>query len=124
MTVPTPLPQKFLTTLEEACDAMRLIGQQAKQVRVELERKQRASAEVFIYMRDIEALAYRTAFEIAELQVAGTCDGCPSAPPKTESQAVLITLASELDQRAEYLRRIVNQGHAWAMDETMAPEIH
>lgn len=95
---------------------MRLIGQQAKQVRMDLESAGRAPSEALIYLREIEALAYRTAFDISELQVAGNCDTCPSAPPTTQSQVVLITLASELDQRAAYLRRIVNEERHWAME--------
>lgn len=113
MTMPSPLPRKFLATLEEARDAMRLLGQKAKQVRQELTSLTSISSEAIVLLQEMEALAYRTAFEIAQLDVAGACDVCPSAPPTTHSQAILIALADELDQRAEYLREVVGKERCW-----------
>jgi len=57
-----------------------------------------------IILRDIEAEAYRLALELSTLEVTGSCDGCPSAPPTTEANVMLLVIAGELERQASIAR--------------------
>lgn len=100
-----PLPKKFLTYLEEAQDQLRLIAQRARLALAEMETGPGPYRQVPIILRDIEAGAYRVAFELSELDVAASCDECPAAPPKTSAQIHLVILADELERQATLARQ-------------------
>ena len=55
-------------------------------------------------LREIETEAYRAALDLADIEIAGTCDICPVAPPITQAQAHLLMLADVLEQQATLAR--------------------
>ena len=97
------LPKKYLGTLEQTQEELRLIAQKCKRAIIEIEAKQ-ASHHLHSLLREVESTSYRLAFELSQLQIAGSCDGCPSAPPTTIAQAHLLVLADELERHAELAR--------------------
>lgn len=105
MPKPSPLPRKYGSLIDDAQSSLRLIAQKAKAVLEHLETVPRVSAHMQTSLREIETLAYRTALDLAEVEVAGDCDGCPSAPPITQVQAHLLVLADTLERHAEAARQ-------------------
>lgn len=100
-----PLPKKFMTCLEEAQDQLRFIAQRARLALSEMETHPGPYRQVHVLLRDIEAGAYRVAFELSELEIADTCDECPAAPPQTAAQVHLVLLADELERHAALARQ-------------------
>lgn len=49
-------------------------------------------------LREIETEAYRPTLDLADIEIAETCDVCPLAPPTTKLQVHLIVLADVLEQ--------------------------
>jgi len=105
MPKPSPLPRKYAALVEESQANLRLIAQKVKAVLAHLEANQRVSPHVPTALREIEALSYRTALDLAEIEVANGCDGCPSAPPRTAVQAHLLVLADTLERHAAAARQ-------------------
>ncbi len=99
-----PLPRKYLSRLEQARDELRRMALQARAALEEIEAQRRPFQQARSSLRDIEALAYRLALNLSELEVAGACDGCPSAPPTTQAQAQLLVLADVLERQAALAR--------------------
>lgn len=108
MPVARPLPKKFLASLEDAQANLRLMAQRARLALEEVETQRRPMPQTQTVLREIEAVAYRLALDISRLEVAGTCDICPSAPATTTAQAHLLVLASELERQAELARQWAN----------------
>lgn len=100
-----PLPKKFLTCLEEMQDQLRLIAQRARLALTEMETSPGPYRQVHVLLRDIEAGAYRIAFEMSELDIAESCDECPAAPPQMSAQVHLVLLADELERQAALARQ-------------------
>ena len=105
MPKPSPLPRKYASLVEEAQGNLRLIAQKAKVVLEHVETSPRLSPHMQTALREIETMAYRTALDLAEIEVAGGCDGCPSAPPMTRVQAHLLVLADMLERHAAEARQ-------------------
>lgn len=100
-----PLPRKFLTCLEEMQDQLRLIAQRARLALTEMETSTGPYRQVPVLLRDIEAGAYRIAFEMSALDIAESCDECPAAPPQMSAQDHLVLLADELERQAALARQ-------------------
>jgi len=100
-----PLPRKFLTCLEEMQDQLRLIAQRARLALTEMETSTGPYRQVPVLLRDIEAGAYRIAFEMSALDIAESCDECPAAPPQMSAQVHLVLLADELERQAALARQ-------------------
>ena len=62
-----------------------------------------------VILRDIESISYRIALDLAMLEIAGTCDGCPSSPPTTQAEVVLLVTATELERLANQARMQVTR---------------
>lgn len=99
-----PLPRKFMGILEEVQEDLRAMAQRARMALSEIEADERPFELSRVILRDTEALCYRIALDISQMHVAGNCDSCPSAPPSTESQAVLYVIADELERQAIFAR--------------------
>lgn len=109
MANPTRLPRKHLNTLEEAGNSLRLMGQQAAQIRQflgELDQRNTATQLAGVLIRDIETAALRVALELSHIKVADTCDTCPAAPAVTTQKITLITAIGEVER----LKHILHQG--------------
>ena len=98
------LPRKYLTTLEDAQEQLRLLAQKARLALSELESSRPPYRQLPVVLRDIEAGAYKVALELSEIKIATDCDECPSAPAITSAQIHLYVLAEELDRQAEIAR--------------------
>lgn len=110
------LPKKFLGSLVDVQDELRLIALKCKQATFEIEARMPSQHQSLrSLLQEVESTAYRLAFELSQLRVAGACDECPSAPPTTVVQAHLLVLADELERQAELARRRalnpVSDGH-------------
>ena len=102
----TRLPRKYLNTLEEASGSLRLIGQQAGQVRqflTELDQRNTAAQLAGVLIRDIETSVLRVALALAQIKVADTCDNCPAAPAVTTQKITLVTAIGELERVQQFL---------------------
>jgi len=104
MAVARPLPKKFLANIEQTQEELRIIAQKSKVALAEVEARRVPFAQTKAILQEIEATAYRLAYELATLRIAQDCNGCPLAPPATDAQAYLIVLAEQLEQQAEFAR--------------------
>lgn len=104
MPVARPLPKKFLANLEQTQEELRIIAQKSKVALAEVEAKRTPFAQTRAILQEIEATAYRLAYELASLRFAQDCNGCPLAPPATDAQVYLMVLAEQLEQQAEFAR--------------------
>lgn len=109
MAAAKPLPRKYLSILLTTQEELQTLARRARAALDALEGDQRCSLLTRMVLRDVETEAYRLALELAGLEVSGTCDGCPSAPPATESQALLLVLANELERQAAVARAHVHK---------------
>lgn len=100
----SPLPRKYTSYIEDAQSSLRLIAKKAKLVLDGLESEHRPIQRLQNALREIETEAYRAALDLAEIEIADTCDTCPVAPPTTKLQAHLIVLADVLEQQATLAR--------------------
>lgn len=108
MANPTRMPRKYLNTLEEAGQSLRMIGQQAAQIRQflgELDQRNTAAQLSGVLIRDIETAALRVALELSQIKVADTCDTCPAAPAVTTQKIALITAIGELERVQQFLNK-------------------
>jgi hypothetical protein len=99
-----PLPRKYLSVLENAQQELRCMASRARAALEELIQQGNPPRFTEIILRELEISAYRTALDLADLEVAGGCDSCPAAPPMTQAQATLLVMASELERQAEIAR--------------------
>jgi hypothetical protein len=119
------LPKKFLGALLEMQEELRLVAMKCKQATLEIEaRLPPQHQSVRALLQEVESTAYRLAYELSQLRIAGTCDECPSAPPTTMAQAHLLVLADELERQAELARRRAlsqlkgdSDADAWDMED-------
>lgn len=106
MPIARVLPKKYLGALLDMQEELRLVAMKCKQATLEIEARlppQHQSLRALL--QEIESTAYRLAYDLSQLRIAGTCDDCPSAPPTTMAQAHLLVLADELERQAELARR-------------------
>lgn len=104
MSQPYPLPKKYLTILAAAKEELQILARRARTALEEVEAEEEPYQLARIILRDIEAEAYRLALELSTLEVTGSCDGCPSAPPSTEANVTLLVIAGELERQASIAR--------------------
>lgn len=100
-----PLPRKYLESISEAQEQLRLVAVHSRLALTVISETPREIQRVKSILRDIEAASYRIALELSDLEFAGHCDDCPSAPPVTSLQAHALVLASELERQAQLVRR-------------------
>ena len=86
MPVARPLPKKFLANIEQTQEELRVIAQKSKVALAEVEAKRTPFAQTRAILQEIEAMAYRLAYELASLRFAQDCNGCALAPPATDAQ--------------------------------------
>jgi hypothetical protein len=108
-----PLPKKYLSILESAQGELRCVAQRARTALGEVEAEEEPYELTRVILRDIEAIAYRIALDLAQLEIAGACDGCPSAPPTTQAEAILLVTAAELERLALHARSHTERGRAF-----------
>lgn len=101
---PYPLPKKYLMVLASAKEELQVLARRARTALEEVESEDEPYQLARIILRDIEAEAYRLALELSMLEVTGSCDGCPSAPPTTEANVMLLVIAGELERQANIAR--------------------
>lgn len=108
MPIARAMPRKYLTVLDEAQEQLRLLGQRAQLALQEVETGRSPYRQLPVLLRDIETSAYKVAFELSQIEVAGDCDECPAAPAMTSAQIHLYVLADELDRQAMLAREKAN----------------
>lgn len=104
MSVPVSLPRKYLSVLVTTREELQVLARRARTALEEVEAEDEPYQLARIILRDIEAEAYRLALELSTLEVTGSCDGCPSAPPTTEANVMLLVIAGELERQANIAR--------------------
>ena len=104
MPVPVSLPRKYLSVLVTTREELQVLARRARTALEEVESEDEPYQLARIILRDIEAEAYRLALELSTLEVTGSCDGCPSAPPTTEANVMLLVIAGELERQANIAR--------------------
>ena len=104
MSVPVSLPRKYLSILVTTREELQVLARRARTALEEVEAEDEPYQLARIILRDIEAEAYRLALELSTLEVTGSCDGCPSAPPTTEANVMLLVIAGELERQASIAR--------------------
>jgi hypothetical protein len=105
-----PLPKKYLSMLEGVQQDLRCMAQRARMALGEVEADEAPFELTRVILRDIEAIAYRIALDLAQMEVAGACDGCPSAPPTTQAEVILLVTATELERLAATARTHTTRG--------------
>jgi hypothetical protein len=104
MSVAVSLPRKYLSILVTTREELQVLARRARTALEEVESEDEPYQLARIILRDIEAEAYRLALELSTLEVTGSCDGCPSAPPTTEANVMLLVIAGELERQANIAR--------------------
>jgi len=99
-----PLPKKYISILNGAQSDLRCMAQRARTALGEVEADEQPFELTRVILRDIESISYRIALDLAMLEIAGTCDGCPCSPPTTQAEAVLLVTATELERLAAQAR--------------------
>ena len=118
-----PLPKKFLSQLEEAQGILKRIAYQSRSIIDDIQGVRSPSAQIQNTLREIETNAYRVALDLSLLDVAGTCDECPAAPPITKVQAHLLVLADQLEKQAMTARSCVLEPQDLASSRDLNIEI-
>lgn len=103
------LPRKYLATLEETQFELRTMAHKCKQALILSEARQ-LPVQVRSTLQELESSAYRLAYALSELSIAGDCHECPSAPASTVAKTHLLVLADELNRHAEVARRMARAG--------------
>ena len=104
-----PLPKKYMSILGGAQSDLRCMAQRARMALEEIEADEVPFELTRVILRDIESISYRIALDLAMLEIAGTCDGCPSSPPTTQAEVVLLVTATELERLASQARMQVTR---------------
>lgn len=105
----SPIPKKFMSQLEDAQGDLRKIACHSRNLLEDIESSKVPVQIARSILRDIEAMAYRIALDLSEVDVATSCDTCPSAPAKTKYQAHLFALSCTLQQQANLARRCAEE---------------
>ena len=105
----SPIPRKYITTIEDAKDDLRFIAHQARTVIEGIEANKLTSQQIHSLLQEIEAKAYKVALELAAIEIAENCDTCPAAPPTTRAQAHLLVLANLLVREAGLARQAATE---------------
>jgi hypothetical protein len=95
------LPRKYLTAIEDAVSDLKLMGQRLGRLVEELERERLPSDRLLASLRSLQAQSYAAALHLNEMEVAGGCDICPSAPAQTTAQIQLAIIGQELQRLAQ-----------------------
>lgn len=104
MSQPASLPRKYTNVLTTTREELQVLARRARTALEEVEAEEEPYQLARMILRDIEAEAYRLALELSTLEVTGSCDGCPSAPPSTEANVTLLVIAGELERQASIAR--------------------
>lgn len=104
-----PLPKKYLSTLNLAQEELNTIAKKSKTALLEVEARCSSLTITRTILQEIEALAYKIALELAQMQLARECDSCPSAPPTTKLQAHMFVIAGQLQRHAEEIHSALAQ---------------
>lgn len=104
MTPPNPMPRKYRMLLDNTVNELQLIARKARSTLQDLETRKTPSLEARHILREMEAMAYKLALELSEIQTTEGCDGCPAAPPSVQARAHLIAMADELERQAALAR--------------------
>lgn len=105
----SPIPRKYITTIEEAQDDLRFIAHQARTVIEGIKANKLTSQQIHSLLQEIETKAYKVALELAAIEIADNCDMCPAAPPTTRAQAHLLVLANLLVREAGLARQAATE---------------
>lgn len=100
----SPLPRKYLACINEAQEFLRIIAAKSQRAQEEVSTSNRSATHLLALLREIEAMSYRIALELSNIEVAKDCNQCPSAPAVTSLQAYTLVLASELERHVKLLR--------------------
>lgn len=99
------LPRKYLTALTDAISDLKLMGQRLGRLVEELERERLPADRLLSSLRSLQAQSYAAALHLNEMEVAGCCDACPSAPAQTTAQIQLAIIGQELQRLAHTAQR-------------------
>ena len=111
-----PLPRKYTSYIEDVQTSLRLIAKKAKLVLDNLESEHRPIPRMQNTLREIATEAYRAALDLADIEIAATCDVCPVAPRTPKLQAHLLILADVLEQQASLARECAQPSVAVKME--------
>ncbi|MBI3960615.1 MAG: hypothetical protein HY328_17535 [Chloroflexi bacterium] len=95
------LPRKYLTALDDAVSDLKLMGQRLGRLVEELERERLPADRLLASLHNLQAQSYAAALHLNEMEVAGGCDICPSAPAQTTAQIQLAIIGQELQRLAQ-----------------------
>ena len=112
MPIAHPLPRKYMGMLDEIQKELRCMALRARTALSEVEAEEMPYELTRIILRDIESISYRIALDLSQLELSGSCDGCPSAPPTTRAQALLYVIADELERQALLARNHAEEGES------------
>ena len=104
MTPPNPMPRKYQMVLDSIVAELQIIGRKARATLQEVETHNAPPQQARHALREIEAMAYRMALELSDIQTTEGCDGCPAAPPSIQAKAHLFAIADELEHQAALAR--------------------
>lgn len=99
-----PLPRKYIATIDEAQYDLQEIAKLARKMLNLITQSLRQDRQIDVILRDIEARAYKLAYELSEIEISNDCSSCPVAPPITKPMAHLLVLADELEMQAALAR--------------------
>lgn len=103
-----PIPRKYKSYIDEAQDNLRYIANKVQMAFEMLQSDRHSAQHICVNLLEIKALAYKTALDLSEIEVATDCNTCPVAPPTTRYQAQLLMLADALEQLAVETRQSVD----------------
>lgn len=99
------LPRKHLGTIADAISDLKCTAHRLGLVMEELERGRQPSPAVLTALQAVRAQSYQVALRLSEVEVAGSCDECPTAPASVRSQMVCQMLQRELIRLAEVAQK-------------------
>jgi len=99
-----PLPRKYIATIDEAQYDLQEIAKLARKMLNLIAQGLRQDQQIDVILIDIEARAYKIAYELSEIEISNDCSSCPVAPPITKPMAHLLILADELELQAAFAR--------------------
>jgi len=95
-----PLPRKFLSQIEDSQSILKQIAAKSRIAIERIESDRQSVDQLGTLLLEIEAKSYQVALDLAEIDVAESCEECPAAPPMTKVKAHLIVLADQLSTHA------------------------
>lgn len=102
------LPKKYMSSLVETQESLRLLGQRTHRFLAEVEAHKQTPQRLQTFLQEIEATVYRLAYVLSEMKVAENCDECPLAPSTSVAKVHLLLLANDLEEKASLARMHAN----------------